>query len=77
VHVKTTISTGYNIGFKSLNIPVTAEPPTPDIDEERSAPATPLVSAAEPATVLVARLATTSVPAFDTRSPTCACKDKY
>ena len=53
MHVKTTISTGYNIGFKSLNIPVIAEPPPPDIDEERSAPATALASAAEPAIALV------------------------
>jgi hypothetical protein len=55
VHVKTTISTGYNIEFKSLNIPVVAaaEPPPTDIDEERSAPVTALASGAEPAIALV------------------------
>ena len=80
---KTIISAGYNIGFKSLNVPViaAAELPPPGIDEEvwavRPAPSTALTPAAEPATVLVRRSATTSVAAFDTISPSFAVKDNY
>ena len=55
LRLKIIISTGYNIGFKSLNVPViaAAEPPPPDIDEERPTPPTALAPAAERATALV------------------------
>ena len=83
LQLKTIISTGDNTGFKSLNVPIiaAAELPPPDIDEEvwaaRPAPSTALAPAAEPATALVTRPATTSVAVFDKISPSSAVKDNY